>query len=32
LLTEAKHLDVELAEVIRLLRERDELMGKEIRK
>jgi GntR family transcriptional regulator len=32
LLTEAKHLDVDLAEVIRLLRERDELMGKEIRK
>ncbi len=32
LLTEAKHLDVDLAEVIKLLRERDELMGKEIRK
>jgi GntR family transcriptional regulator len=32
LLTEAKHLDVDLAEVIKLLRERDELMEKEIRK
>ena len=32
LLTEAKHLDVELTEVIKLLRERDELMEKEIRK
>lgn len=32
LLTEAKHLDVPLPEVIKLLRERDELMEKEIRK
>jgi GntR family transcriptional regulator len=32
LLTEARHLDVDLAEVIKLLRERDELMEKEIRK
>lgn len=32
LLTEAKHLDVDITEVIKLLRERDELMGKEIRK
>jgi GntR family transcriptional regulator len=32
LLTEAKHLDVDLAEVIKLVRERDDLMGKEIRK
>jgi len=32
LLTEAKHLDVDLAEIIKLLRERDELMEKEIRK
>jgi GntR family transcriptional regulator len=29
LLTEARHLDVDLAEIIKLLRERDELMGKE---
>ena len=32
LLTEARHLDVDLAEIIKLLRERDELMEKEIRK
>jgi len=32
LLTEAKHLDVDLSEIIKLLRERDELMEKEIRK
>jgi GntR family transcriptional regulator len=30
LLTEAKHLDVELTEVIKLLRERDELMEKKV--
>lgn len=32
LLTEARHLDVDLAEVIKLLRERDELMEKEMPK
>jgi GntR family transcriptional regulator len=32
LLTEARHLDVELIEIIKLLRERDGLMGKEIQK
>jgi GntR family transcriptional regulator len=32
LLTEARHLDVDLAEIIKLLRERDELMEKEVRK
>jgi GntR family transcriptional regulator len=32
LLTEAKHLDVDLPDVIKLLRERDDLMNKEIRK
>jgi len=32
LLTEARHLDVDLAEIIKLLRERDELMEKEVQK
>ena len=32
LLTEAHHLDVELSDVIKLLRERDAAMGKDVRK